>query len=497
VAALAASYNAALSAMAIGAAFFVPGSAALLAAVLAALCAAFASIAISRNDPAFSVLAWPFVVVTLLALRALRLRGSSRAPFESPLPLATPETNRDYSLTLRTRLGFVGKPRLTLPFLGTWFVSQGVDGNFTHRGAWAHALDFEVSDADGFPFREHGRVVDDYYCYGQPALAPGTGTVIAIHDGAPDQAPGHQDTLKPWGNAIVLQHGPELFSVLAHLQPGSMSVKTGDFVVPGQRLGRVGSSGRSPRPHLHLQMQRSAELGAPTLEFDLINYAEQRPDRAVFSAFGVPEEGARLFAVEPAGAGAAILGLTPGAHKACSCDGVPLKLRYELSLHGEHSLVDVDRGDRVYFLPGPVLTTYAGSSSSPLAALYWAIPRLPLPNDMPLTFEERLVPCDSLPALWSGLRFMLALLGMRCELVSRGVVERRHSELTVRTRTELRLWKYSLASWSTTLDVGPEGLLNISRDGRRSREPHRNFRALYRLFARFPLPSKEPNHVPD
>ena len=35
---------------------------------------------------------------------------------------------------------------VTLPFLGTWKVTQGHNGELTHQGGWKHALDFEIVD---------------------------------------------------------------------------------------------------------------------------------------------------------------------------------------------------------------------------------------------------------------------------------------------------------------------------------------------------------------
>jgi murein DD-endopeptidase MepM/ murein hydrolase activator NlpD len=40
----------------------------------------------------------------------------------------------------------------------------------------------------------------------------------------------------------------------AHLQPGSMRVKLGDRVEPGQVLALLGNSGNSDAPHLHFQI---------------------------------------------------------------------------------------------------------------------------------------------------------------------------------------------------------------------------------------------------
>ena len=40
--------------------------------------------------------------------------------------------------------------------------------------------------------------------------------------------------------------------LLAHLQHGSLTVRVGDQVTTGQPLGRVGNSGNTSEPHLHI-----------------------------------------------------------------------------------------------------------------------------------------------------------------------------------------------------------------------------------------------------
>ena len=62
-----------------------------------------------------------------------------------------------------------------------------------------------------------------------------------------------------WGNMVVLAHrlpgGEVLFSLFAHMLPGSIAVREGDVVALGQPLGKIGSTGRSTGPHLHLEFR--------------------------------------------------------------------------------------------------------------------------------------------------------------------------------------------------------------------------------------------------
>jgi murein DD-endopeptidase MepM/ murein hydrolase activator NlpD len=44
------------------------------------------------------------------------------------------------------------------------------------------------------------------------------------------------------------------------MQPGSIKVKKGDQVTAGQELGRVGNSGNTSWPHLHVHLQDTPRL---------------------------------------------------------------------------------------------------------------------------------------------------------------------------------------------------------------------------------------------
>jgi hypothetical protein len=70
-----------------------------------------------------------------------------------------------------------------------------------------------------------------------------------------------------WGNMVVLAHrlpgGDVLFSLFAHLMPGSIRVEEGQIVALGQPLGKVGHTGHSHGPHLHLEFRSLTDLRMP------------------------------------------------------------------------------------------------------------------------------------------------------------------------------------------------------------------------------------------
>lgn len=55
------------------------------------------------------------------------------------------------------------------------------------------------------------------------------------------------------GNFVLLDHGQNLTSIYLHMS--KLSVQTGDTVKKGQKIGEIGSTGRSTAPHLHWGVQ--------------------------------------------------------------------------------------------------------------------------------------------------------------------------------------------------------------------------------------------------
>lgn len=93
--------------------------------------------------------------------------------------------------------------------------------------------------------------LDDYGIWNAPVTAPCAGEVTNVAREFPDQTPPRSDRDNPAGNFVAIHCG-NVTAVLAHLRQGSVSLQVGDHVKSGELVGRVGNSGNTSEPHLHM-----------------------------------------------------------------------------------------------------------------------------------------------------------------------------------------------------------------------------------------------------
>jgi hypothetical protein len=162
-----------------------------------------------------------------------------------------------------TKLDYVTKTELRLPFKGDWYVFWGgrtVDQNYHAVSKPQRFANDIVMLKNGVSHTGDGSKLSDYYCYGAEVLAPAAGTIVWSCDSLPDQIPGQMDPKNPIGNGVVIDHGNGEFSLLAHMQPKSLKVKTGDKVKQDAVLGLCGNSGNTSEPHVHYHLQDGPEM---------------------------------------------------------------------------------------------------------------------------------------------------------------------------------------------------------------------------------------------
>jgi hypothetical protein len=150
---------------------------------------------------------------------------------------------------------------LRLPFRGRRAVTSGgptpeLNLHLLGPRESQFGIDFVAVDEQGRTCRGDGSRNEDHYSYGQEVLAVAAGSVVKVVDGLPDNRPGSRDSSNS-GNAIVLRHGDDEYSVYLHLRPYRARVKVGDRVVAGQVIGECGNSGNSSDAHIHLHLTNS------------------------------------------------------------------------------------------------------------------------------------------------------------------------------------------------------------------------------------------------
>ena len=65
-----------------------------------------------------------------------------------------------------------------------------------------------------------------------------------------------------YGNYVIISHGNGYQTLYAHMQ--NYTVKAGQTVNQGERIGYVGSTGYSTGPHLHFTVYKNGKLIDPS-----------------------------------------------------------------------------------------------------------------------------------------------------------------------------------------------------------------------------------------
>lgn len=135
------------------------------------------------------------------------------------------------------------------------------------------ASDFIYVDERGRACNGDPRKLENWAGYGKPVYAPGAGIVLASANDIPDnwfedpkgtiighpKLPPGQDP-KDIGNFVLIDHENGEHSLLVHMKPGSVSVRSGAHVRRGQKIGAIGFAGDSIFPHLHYSLMSGSEV---------------------------------------------------------------------------------------------------------------------------------------------------------------------------------------------------------------------------------------------
>ncbi|MGH7915541.1 MAG: M23 family metallopeptidase [Candidatus Binataceae bacterium] len=193
-----------------------------------------------------------------------------------------------------------GAALIDKPFTGDrWLAANGPSNTSLHRRAVIilngqprvperYAIDWIKLGDDGSSYSGDEYKNPSYHAYDVPILAVADGKIVAVKDGFPENVPHTKKravaltVASMAGNHVVEDIGDGLYVGYAHMIPGTITVKLGEQVHRGQVLGRLGNSGNSDEPHLHIQVCNAPSFlaceGVP-MEFkrmSLIKYRIQR-----------------------------------------------------------------------------------------------------------------------------------------------------------------------------------------------------------------------------
>jgi hypothetical protein len=200
-----------------------------------------------------------------------------------------------------TKVGSLDAAVLGPPLEGPgWVVVNGCCDSTTHirsiqpvNGrlylAQRFAIDWMKINKDNRLFVGDPKDVNSYFGYGQNVLAVADARVAAVVDKFKNQIPGvlpTKITLEEIdGNHVVLDLGNGQYVFYAHMQPNSIIVKEGDMVKKGQVIGKLGNTGNTSAPHMHLHvMAQPYTLGSNGLPyvFDQFNLPGITTDESFF-----------------------------------------------------------------------------------------------------------------------------------------------------------------------------------------------------------------------
>ncbi len=384
-------FNYVLTAIALGGLFLVPSEKSLLVAVVSVAASAIIMIGSKIILPAYlPPTAIPFNIITLLVLYGLKVRFvPSKGLLLSSSEATSPEENLSiHRANLKTfrRWGV----ELSLPFHGNWVVTQGFNGTLTHKEEWRYGVDFMIRDGREKSYKGAGTKPEEYYCYNVPVLAPAEGKVVMVKNDVPDNPIGKVNERDNWGNVLIVEHAYQFYSCMAHLKKGSISVKEGDRVHAGQPVARCGNSGRSPFPHLHVQMQAVPQLGAPTVYFQFSNFLKHADSRKEFVLRDEVAERDVLSKITPP---AGYLEFFPYSFTQDFVHQVRLEKEYterwstEIDLYGNLMMKSAPVETRMYFTLADGVLSVKKLEGSRQTGLYHAGELFP---DTPLVTGERL-----------------------------------------------------------------------------------------------------------
>lgn len=145
---------------------------------------------------------------------------------------------------------------------GAFYIAQGGATSLSNRHHQSRSQHFalDIVTLNWLGARARGIYpsrLEWYRVFGQHVYSPCAGVVVATRSDLPDLPPSQVDEIQLAGNHILIKEDRTgIYVGLAHLMKGSVTIKLGQHVKAGERVARVGNSGNTTEPHLHIHAKR-------------------------------------------------------------------------------------------------------------------------------------------------------------------------------------------------------------------------------------------------
>ena len=195
-----------------------------------------------------------------------------------------------------------------------------------------------------------------------------------------------------WGNTIVIKHAEGLYTKLSHLKKGSFRVSKGAYVKKGDIVASCGSSGRSPEPHLHFQVQATPYFDSRTLAYPFAYYIKTEGSESSLKTFSVPVEGTIAGNISLNSQLVSAFSFQPGYCMKVSADGhSDEQWEVMVSAYNETYFYCKEHKAYAYFVNNGTVfyfTNYFGSINSLLYLFYKAAYKIVLTSDKRISAED-------------------------------------------------------------------------------------------------------------
>jgi len=198
---------------------------------------------------------WLFLVISLLALlfmccKMCQIRKASKVP-EERLELAFPFQKGKYLIT-EGGDGYISS-------LMNYHYKSSTHGQHKTQKSMRYAVDIVKI---GSWSRTTPKLIAcannaDYAIFHDTIISPVDGVVVKVEDGIENNVtfPGKGLLEYTVGNHVVIKK-EDYYIIMGHMEKNSILVKEGDYVKVGDKIGLVGNSGLTARPHLHMQVSK-------------------------------------------------------------------------------------------------------------------------------------------------------------------------------------------------------------------------------------------------